>query len=408
MPAPRNEPNRIADMIYSTVPMAGQRKTDQLSRRVDVWLSAIVVLLAMIMAVAMFAGYYQHPELLWRGDESDRSVHFDQGVRLAVTLRNLDVASFWHEVVSAKFYPPFHGLVLSAFLAVGGFDVRLGIIPSLIGWTVTVSMTWVIARSFFEDRADGIVAASVATIFALTSPTFRFLATDVMLECLGSALTALAIYFYMRCQAQPKSQLDWRLLAITLTLLFCEKYNYWVLAVAALALTQGFILQDPKRWTATVRLWWHDRRRLTGAIARDPALLACAALVCFVLYVYWRDLQDINVFGWKISVYPPNNPMMIAYAIFWWRLAAAWFQHRGAIETALGLGGRTVLYWHVVPVTISFLWRGACRGFWLLSGRPIPSVRRRIHFPACWNTCVVLRMASHSFRGPRFSPRYWH
>jgi hypothetical protein len=225
------------------------------SWRVDAWLSAVVVLLAVTAAAAMFAAYFEHPEFLWRGDPSDRSIHFDQGLRLAVTLRNLDVAAFWHEIASARFYPPFHGLVLSGFLLIGGLDVRLGIIPSLVGWTVTVAMTWFITRRFFEDQSEGLFAASVAVIFALASPTFRFLATDVMLECLGSGLTALAVHFYMRSHAQPQDQRNWRLLAVTLTFLFYEKYNYWVLAAAALALTHGLVLQGSNRWTGKARPW---------------------------------------------------------------------------------------------------------------------------------------------------------
>ena len=69
------------------------------SARVALAVVVQIVLLAVIAAVAMFVAYYTHPEMLWRGDPSDRSVHFDQALRLAVTLRNLDFAAFWHEMI---------------------------------------------------------------------------------------------------------------------------------------------------------------------------------------------------------------------------------------------------------------------------------------------------------------------
>ena len=322
-------------------------------RKFDTWLFAFVTLLAAIAAIGMFLGYYQHPEFLWRGDPSDRSSHFGLGLRLALALRNLDPAWFWYELEFAKLWPPVHGLILSVVLLAGGLDVRLGIIPNLIGWAATVSMTWVIARRFFADQITSIVAASVAVIFALASPAFRLLATDVMLECLGSALTALSIYFYMRTYRQPQNELNWRFLAITLTLLFFEKYNYWGLAIIALSLTH--ILQHRNEYIVRVRLWWQHAPRFVGAIALDPAVLVCTALVCFVLYIYWAGLQKIIVFGWQISVYPPENLITIAYAILYGRLAVAWFRHRQAIDAALGVAGRTIFYWHFLPVTVSFL-----------------------------------------------------
>jgi hypothetical protein len=157
-------------------------------KRLDVLLTVLVVLLAAVCAWTMFLDYYAHPEFLWRGDPSDRNEHFTLGLRLAIAARNLDLDWYLYLLEFAKLWPPFHGIVLSMVLLVGGLDVRLGIVPSLFGWIITITMTWVIARSYFQDAILSFFASSIATTFAIASPLFRLLATDVMLECLGAAL----------------------------------------------------------------------------------------------------------------------------------------------------------------------------------------------------------------------------
>jgi hypothetical protein len=87
------------------------------------------------------------------------------------------------------------------------------------------AMTWIMARRLFQNQVVSVVAASVAVIYALASPSLRLLATDVMLECLGSALTALSVYRTRGLTPTPHAT-TWRLLAVTLTLLFFEKYNH--------------------------------------------------------------------------------------------------------------------------------------------------------------------------------------
>ena len=331
-------------------------------RRADFWLTIAVVVAAIAAAVMMFWGYYQNPELLWRGDPSDRSNHFGLGLNLALAVRNLDPGWFWYELEAARLWPPLHGLVLSMVLLIGGLDARLGVVPSLIGWTVTVVLTWVISRQFFRDPIVSVFAASVSIIFAFASPSFRLLATDVMLECLGSALTALAVYLYMRTYTPTPSKTTWRLLAVTLTLLFFEKYNYWGLTFIALALTQ--VTQNREEWTTYAREWWRRRSAILAVIARDPAVLASLVVLCFILFVYWRGPQPLEVFGRRISVYPPQNPLTIAYAILFVRLTVAWFRYRRSLDTAQGIPGRAILYWHLLPIAVSLLTPG--RLSWLL------------------------------------------
>ena len=303
-------------------------------RKFDVVLLLLVTAIAALAAAAMFSSYHQHPELLWRGDPSDRSGHFSVGLSFALALRHFDLAWFWRELSAAIMYPPLHGLLLSAVLLVGGIDVRLGTVPSLLGWAVTIILTWLIARRLFRDTVDSIFAASVAVIFAVASPTFRLLASDVMLECLGSALTALSVYLFMNTYSQPESKVRWRLLAVALTLLFLEKYNYWGLTVVALALT--WMLQHRKEWSAYAAVCRRYGPQVARAAAADPLVWICAALAGLIVVIYWRSIQAITLFGLRVSVYPPNNLTTIAYAVLFGRVAFEWIRHVRVLDAALG------------------------------------------------------------------------
>jgi hypothetical protein len=330
-------------------------------KSVDAVFLVIVAASAATMASFMFWSAYQHPELLWRGDPSDRSVHFGLGLSLALAAKNHDLTWFWYELEFARLWPPFHGLMLFPVLLIGGFDFRLGVIPSLLGWTITIVMTWLITRSFFEDRRKSIFGAIVAVIYASASPSFRLLATDVMLECLGSALTAVSVYLFMQTYNGPSQKLKWRLLALVLTCLFFEKYNYWGLLFVSLTLT--LLIQN---WTVLnehARKEWNFGARIARGMAKDPAVIISGVLVLLVLYIYWQHIQIINIFGWKISVFPPMNLTTIAYAVLFGRLAVAWVRHRGWANNALGTAGRAIFYFHLVPVAVSFLLPGRLSWF---------------------------------------------
>jgi 4-amino-4-deoxy-L-arabinose transferase-like glycosyltransferase len=156
--------------------------------------------LAAVFAAMMFVHANANPDLLWQGYYHDRNGHYSFGQDLALATRTGDPLWFLSELEKAKVWPPLHGLVLAAVLLVGGIDHRLGIVPSLIGWTLAVALIGLIARRMFQDRAQdralGVGAAAIAMTLAIASPAFRLLACDVMLECLGAGLTAAALWAY--------------------------------------------------------------------------------------------------------------------------------------------------------------------------------------------------------------------
>jgi hypothetical protein len=105
-----------------------------------------VIGLAATVGVILFVSADANPDLLWRGYYHDRNAHYAVGQAFALAVITADPAWFLDEILKAQIWPPVHGLVLAAALLVGGIDHRLGIVPSLLGWALTVIFAALIAR----------------------------------------------------------------------------------------------------------------------------------------------------------------------------------------------------------------------------------------------------------------------
>ncbi|WP_420132564.1 glycosyltransferase family 39 protein [Rhodopseudomonas sp.] len=327
-------------------------------RKAGQWFDTLAFLIVVAVAVGiagmMLAAYYRAPDLLWRAFYHDRNSHYSFGLDLALAIRNLDPAWFFSELEKAKVWPPFHGLVLSAVLLIGGPDHRLAIVPSLIGWVVTIAFVWLIARRLVTNRIEGLFAAAIATILTAASPAFRLISADVMLEGLGAGLSAAALWAYLRAFAQPASAARWRLVAVLLTLLFFHKGNYWGLLLVAMAIAFATEHRDGSFRLAR-RLGRVKVGSLIISVVRQPLLILAALIAILIGAIYARGPTAMELFGKSISLYPPENLTTLAYALvfLWWSLL--WWRNKAAIDAALGVPGRALLYWHLTPIAISFL-----------------------------------------------------
>jgi hypothetical protein len=318
----------------------------------DLGMTAVVTAVALAFALSMFTAYFENPGGLWRNLESDRASHYLFGLDLAVALRTLDPLGFLVRLEQVRDWVPLHPLVLGLILGVGGIDHRLGILPGLAGWVLTIVLTWLITRRLFVDRIPGIVAGTIAVTFAVASPQFRAISADVMLEGLGAGLTALALWLYMRARDMPHDDARWRALAIVLTLLFLQKQNYWLLTVVSLALAH--VSEAPRDWLARGRglIAGVDFRRAVLSGIRDPLLVAVAAICVAVLIIVLNGPRPFEFFGRSVSLYPPRNPLTVAWALLLIRLGMSWYRNRAAFDAQLGNIGRAMFYWQAVPIAL--------------------------------------------------------
>jgi hypothetical protein len=325
--------------------------------------ATVVLTLAAGLAVLMFVDANANPDLLWRDYFHDRNEHYALGQDLALAVRTADPAWFFAELLKQQVWPPVHGLVLAAVLLIGGIDHRLGIVPSLIGWALTILFVALLSKRGLRQRNLGMAASAVAVTLAISSPAFRLLACDVMLECLGAGLSAAALWAYDRAMVEMEPSADareearrWRMLATILTLLFFEKGNYWGLVVGALVLTHlASAAVTTRNMVATILgFMTEDRMRMLGRMLLDPLVAGAAVVLGLVVYLYVHGTIRITIFGRDVAL-PPENFVTIAYALLYARFGLFWLKSRVQIDAALGAAGRSVFYWHLTPIAVSFL-----------------------------------------------------
>jgi hypothetical protein len=206
-----------------------------------------------------------------------------------------------------------------------------------------------------------------------TSPALALISTDVMLEGLGSGLSAMSLWAFMSAREKPAETWRWRLLAVALTLLFFEKYNYWALVVASVALTS--LLIDTRVRT----LAWAAARAALGhasELLRNPFFIAGIVALCIAAAIGIRGPTAFDVFGNRVSLYPPFNIVTVGYVLLFCAAVQLWRAHRTPITRFIGPAGSMLLAWHVLPVAVSFLLPRRLAGFvWFLGPSNDPAGR---------------------------------
>jgi len=289
------------------------------------WTPWLVAILALAAALAELTRFWPIARSLWTEIVHDRNSHYAFAQDLALALREADLVGFFASLDKAKTWPPLHPLIDGTLLALIGPDYRLAVLPSLFAWAATALLAFLIARRIAPCHGDA--AGAIAAAFVLSSPAHRLYAVDVMLESLGAALTLAVLYAYVAARQAPTAR-RWRLLALALSLLFLEKYNYWMIAVLALAAAE--LSQHPARWLERIRA---AARRIGAADWprqwREPLNYPPAIAALLVAVLYALGPTAVTIAGRTISLYPPQNLTTIAYALLLLRLAVA--ERRGEL-----------------------------------------------------------------------------
>ncbi len=200
----------------------------------------VIVAAALALAAWQYWQFLENPRPRWNGLVHDRGSHYRFAQTMALALRQADPIAFFSTLEQAKVWPPVHGLLAAAVLAIGGIDYRLAVLPSLAGWVATAVFGFLLARRI--SAAHGNAAGAIAALMIFASPALRVYALDIMLESLGAGLSVMALYFYVSAK-QKSSARAWRWLALSLTVLFFEKYNYWLLVAFALVAAEVVVAQ---------------------------------------------------------------------------------------------------------------------------------------------------------------------
>jgi hypothetical protein len=335
-----------------------ERPSPELSRptRLSDWLLPfIVAIISAGAACFLYVQFLQAPEQLWWSGVHDRNAHYAFALNLALDMRQGHLAEFCeHLDQGSRVWAPLHGLLLAPILAVAGPHYWLGVLPSLAAWAVSVVLAFLVARR--AAPTGGNLAGCVAAVFLLVSPAFRAFATDIMLESLGACLTLAVLYFYL-CFKQDNSLAAGRGLGISLTLLFFNKSNYWVLAV--IGLTSAELVSRPAWYFQLLFDAWarFDLRRWTINQLRNPFNYVLVAAVIGVAVIVVGGIEAVELGGLRIAFRPVTNLATILYALailrilpWWWQNVLPW------IRSQAGTAKRALFVWHGWPVSLWFLY----------------------------------------------------
>ncbi len=314
----------------------------------------MVFIATLVLAGCLYAHFLGVHRFLWVNPTHDRNAHYLYSLKLATDVRNGQVVQLLIDLNESRVWPPLHGMMTAAVLLAGGLDYRLAVLPSLTGWVVTIFFGFLVARRAVAN--GGTLAGLLAALLIAASPAHCAFATDIMLEGLGAGLTLVALYAYL-LTIQGREEESWkgRCLGLALSLLFVEKYNYWLLVVLALATAQ--FAERPRfflRWAcdALRRIDWN---RWASAELRHPLTYGIAFILLLIGFVAGRGDRPLMWSGQRISLYPPDNLIHIAYVLVFLRLASWWWR-TGRLRLRQVDGRlRQVVLWHVCPLTVWFL-----------------------------------------------------
>lgn len=277
----------------------------------------------------------------------DLATHLGQGwldYHLLVTgqiprlLWDLWLQGYWPPVLSI-YQVPFY-LVLGGGMASGLWSALVAF--GLVGLTGCALLSR-------QSRDGAALPASLFVALLMSSPFLLAYASVPMMEMVGALAQLVALLSYVRYRDRPTPRAA-RVLAVSLSVLFFTKYNYFFLLAAPLVLYEW--LERTSGWGVARRVTGLWRWACRGLSAPTGALLAC--YVVGVMLIARTGGFDVRLFGQRISVHGIGNT---GYVVLYLLLARLWYLHRrGRIDWA-GLmsadpRSRPLLIWFAAPVTI--------------------------------------------------------
>ena len=245
------------------------------------------------------------------------------------------------------YWPPMLSLYQVPFYLVLGGGMASGLWSSLVAFVLTglagSALIWC------EFKQDSALPASVFLALLVSSPFLLAYASVPMTEMLG-ALTQLLVllaYVHYRHNRTPAAA---RLFAISLTILFFTKYNYFILLAAPLVVLEWLERTSGSSAVERATMVWRWALRLVSTPSGAFVCLYLAALLAIVV----TGGFDFRVLGRRVSVHTiGNSGHLVLYVV----LGRLWYLHRrGRIHwdrvMSLDPRVRALLIWFALPVTV--------------------------------------------------------
>jgi len=316
------------------------------------WLPPLVLLAAILVAAFVYSYFWQHSRALWWWMGHDRHTHYMYGLNLAMDVRTGDFVRLFHDFDWMRVWGPIHPLLVALFQFVGGPDHRLAVLPSAIGFVLTIFFAFMIPRRLLSSGGD--VAGLLAAFLVAISPAHRAFAADCMYESLGAGLSLAVIYLYL-VVVQDGTRQAAIALGIALTVLFLHKYNYWLLVL--FGLIGGEFLRQPGAWCRYGLSLCQSDRIPAWLVAelKQPLTYIAVGFAIAAAVIAKTGGGVIEIGRWSVSMQGPHNLVHLAYVAFFLRLVWWWRQTGSEWSAGLTPTVRDVLLWHGTGVALWFL-----------------------------------------------------
>ena len=270
--------------------------------------------LAMTFALAVWAATRvwavcraQHGLPMW-----DEAAHGLAGIEVADAIRRLAPLDFLLAIQRQALWPFVHSLMLAPAFLIGGIGIAPAEATSVILYAGTIVLIYVAGLRLLPGHGPWIGMGAAA--LALAAPSYRVYGSLAFLEMPGAFLLMVAFVLYARhLQAAPPWRLDAVAAGAAAAALFFCKYNYGVLWIATVAVSELRSLNREGRavealWPARSLRWW----------LRPMPLLLVVGILGIVAIVVTGG-TSFQGFGQRISARTPGN---LPYAL--WLIWLLW------------------------------------------------------------------------------------
>jgi hypothetical protein len=247
------------------------------------------------------------------------------------------------------YWPPMHSIWQIPFYIVLGGTMGAGLWSSLVAFAAAGLVGSVIL--WRQWGSASVLPAGIFVALLISSPFLLAYASVAMTEMPGAAAELVVVLAYAEYRRTPNPR-SASAFAISLTILFFTKYNYFLLLIAPLVLYEWLEWTSREGWAARLMSLSGWMRRLSTTLIGAVLVLYAVALALITS----TGGFDFHLFGRRISVHSVGNT---GHVVLYFLLARVWYLHRkGRIDWARANTADPrvgpLLTWFVLPVTIWF------------------------------------------------------
>ncbi|MCX6544639.1 MAG: hypothetical protein NTV05_09525 [Acidobacteria bacterium] len=245
------------------------------------------------------------------------------------------------------YWPPMLSIYMVPFYLVLGGGMTSGLWSGLVAF-ILAGLTGC-AVLWRQWKQGAVLSASLFLALLMSSPFLLAYASVPMTEVLGALAQLLVLLTFVHYRRNPSPRAA-RLFAVSLTVLFFTKYNYFLLLAAPLVLHEWF--ERTSDWNAVRRLT--SLSRWAWRVVSTPTGAFVSLYVAGLLLIVRSGGFDFQLLGRRISVHSIGNT---GYVVLYLLLGRLWYLHRrGRIDwvrlTSADPRIRPLLLWFAAPVAV--------------------------------------------------------